>query len=147
MQVILLEDIDRVGKKGAIINVSDGYARNFLLPKKKAVEATSVNKKRLEEELKHAEERHKKEKEELEAFAGKINNTSITISQKVGEGDKLFGSVTSMDIVDALSKEGIRIDKKKIQLESPIKELGAFTVPIKLHPEIIANLRISVVKA
>ena len=147
MQVILLEDIDRVGKKGAIINVSDGYARNFLLPKKKAVEATSVNKKRLEEELKHAEERHKKEKEELEAFAGKINNTSITISQRVGDGDKLFGSVTSMDIVDALSKEGIRIDKKKIQLESPIKELGAFTVPIKLHPEIIANLRISVVKA
>ncbi|MEK6681066.1 MAG: 50S ribosomal protein L9 [Nitrospirota bacterium] len=147
MQVILLEDIDRVGKKGAIINVSDGYARNFLLPQKKAVEATSVNKKRLEEELRHAEDRHKKEKEELEAFAGKINNTSITISQKVGEGDKLFGSVTSMDIVDALSKEGIRIDKKKIQLESPIKELGAFTVPIKLHPEIIANLRISVVKA
>ncbi len=147
MQVILLENIDRIGKKGAIINVSDGYARNFLLPKKKAVEATSVNKKRLEEELKHAEDRHKKEKEELEAFAGKINNISITISQKVGEGDKLFGSVTSMDIVDALSKEGIRIDKKKIQLESPIKELGAFTVPIKLHPEIIANLRISVVKA
>lgn len=147
MQVILLEDIERVGKRGGIINVSDGYARNFLLPKKKAVEATPVNKKRLEEELKHAEERHKKEKEELEAFAVKINNASVTIAQKVGEGDRLFGSVTAMDIVDALAKEGIHIDKKKIHIENPIKELGAFTVPIKLHPEITANLKVLVVKA
>lgn len=147
MQVILLEDIDRVGKKGAIINVSDGYARNFLLPKKKAVEATPVNKKRLDEELKHAEARLGKEKEALQILAGKINNASVTIAQKVGEGDRLFGSVTAMDIVDALAKEGIHIDKKKIHIENPIKELGAFTVPIKLHPEITAELKVSVVKA
>lgn len=147
MQVILLEDIDRVGKKGSIINVSDGYARNFLLPKKKAVEATPVNKKRLEEELKHAEVRLEKEKEVLLALAGKINNASVAIAQKVGEGDRLFGSVTAMDIVDALAKDGIHIDKKKIHLENPIKELGAFTVPIKLHPEITAELKVKVVKA
>lgn len=147
MQVILLEDIDRVGKKGSIINVSDGYARNFLLPKKKAVEATPVNKKRLDEELKHAEARLEKEKEVLLALAGKINNASVAIAQKVGEGDRLFGSVTAMDIVDALAKEGIHIDKKKIHLENPIKELGAFTVPIKLHPEITAELKVKVVKA
>ncbi len=147
MQVILLEDIDRVGKKGVIINVSDGYARNFLLPKKKAVEATPVNKKRLEEELKHAEARLEKEKEVLLALAGKINNASVTIAQKVGEGDRLFGSVTAMDIVDALAKEGVHIDKKKIHIENPIKELGAFTVPIRLHPEITAELKVKVVKA
>lgn len=147
MQVILLEDIDRVGKKGSIINVSDGYARNFLLPKKKAVEATPVNKKRLDEELKHAEARLEKEKEVLLALAGKINNASVAIAQKVGEGERLFGSVTAMDIVDALAKEGIHIDKKKIHLENPIKELGAFTVPIKLHPEITAELKVKVVKA
>lgn len=147
MQVILLEDIDRVGKKGSIINVSDGYARNFLLPKKKAVEATPVNKKRLDEELKHAEARLEKEKEVLLALAGKINNASVAIAQKVGEGDRLFGSVTAMDIVDALAKEGIHIDKKKIHIENPIKELGAFTVPIKLHPEITAELKVKVVKA
>jgi len=147
MQVILLENIDRVGKKGAIINVSDGYARNFLLPKKKAVEATPVNKKRLEEELKHAEKRLEKEKEVLQALAGKINSASVTIAQKVGDGDRLFGSVTAMDIVDALAKEGVHIDKKKIHIENPIKELGAFTVPIKLHPEITAELKVNVVKA
>lgn len=147
MQVILLEDVERTGKRGAIIKVADGYARNFLIPKKKAVEATPANKKRIEEELKLIEAKYKKEKEGLEAIAARINDITITIAHQAGEGDKLFGSVTSMDIADALAKEGIHIDKKKIHLENPLKELGAFAVPIKLHPEITATLKVQVSKA
>ncbi len=147
MQVILLEDVEKIGKKGIVVKVAEGYARNFLIPKKKAVEATEANKNRLEEELKQAEAKYKKEKENLTSIAARINNTTVTIAHLAGEGDKLFGSVTSMEIVDALSKEGIRIDKKKIYLENPIKELGVFTVPIKLHTEITAELKVRVVKA
>lgn len=146
MKVILTEDVERVGKVGDLVEISDGYARNFLIPKKLAAEATEKNVKALEHEKRLISDKVRKEKKEALELAKKINECSITIPVKVGEEDKLFGSVTAKDIAEALSREGIKIDKKKIQLESPLKELGVFDVPIKLHQETVASLKLWIVK-
>jgi len=145
MKVILKEDVKNLGKMGDIVNVAEGYARNFLLPKKLAVEALTENIKALEHQKKMIQEKAKKVRNASQDLAGKISSLTISIKAKAGEEEKLFGSITSMDIAAALKNEGIDIDKKKISLEEPIKRLGSYAVSIKIHPEITAQLNISVV--
>lgn len=147
MKVILKEDIKGVGKLGEIINVAEGYGRNFLIPRKKAVEATPENVKVIEREKKKLEALLKASIHEAEELQKKVNEGSVTISRQVGEGEKMFGSVTSADIAEVLEKEGINVDKKQIYLEKPIKELGLFHVPVKIHQDITADLKVWVVKA
>lgn len=147
MKLILKEDVTDLGHMGDVVEVAPGYARNFLIPKKKAFEATAKNLKTIEHQKKLLADQLKREKKEAEAIAARINESSITIPVQVGEEEKLFGSVTNKDIGEALAREGIEVDKHKILLEKPIKELGIFMVPIKLHPEVTANLKFWIVKA
>ncbi|OGQ04956.1 MAG: 50S ribosomal protein L9 [Deltaproteobacteria bacterium RIFCSPLOWO2_12_FULL_44_12] len=146
MEVILKEDVKTLGKAGEIVKVKPGFARNFLLPQGKAVKADRSNLKELEHHKKAGEARQTKLKKQADDLGVKISLLSVTIKREVGEGDKLFGSVTSKDIADALRSESILIDKKMIQLASPIKELGVFDIPVKLHAEVTANLKVWVVK-
>ncbi|KAF0144586.1 MAG: large subunit ribosomal protein L9 [Nitrospirae bacterium] len=145
MKVILKEDVKNLGKMGDIITVAEGHARNFLLPKKLAVEALTENIKALEHQKKTIQEKAKKVKNVSQDLANRISSLSLSIKAKAGEEEKLFGSITSMDIAAALKNEGIDIDRKKISLEEPIKRLGSYAVSIKIHPEITAQLNISVV--
>ena len=145
MQVILREDIDKVGKIGDLVKVADGYARNFLVPRKKAIEATPKNLRAMDHAKKMVSDRIRKLKKEATAEADRIKGISIVIKAKVGEEGKLFGAVTSMDIAEAIKAQGIEIDKRKIALEEPIKRLGEYTVSIKLHTDVFADLKVSVV--
>jgi large subunit ribosomal protein L9 len=145
MKVILKTDVKDLGNVGEVINVKDGFARNFLVPQGLAVEASMKNVKVFEHEKKKIQEMARKVKSGAAGLAEKISAAKITIKAKAGEEDKLFGSVTSMDIADALKAEGIEIDKKKIQLDEPIKRIGEYTVAIKLHSEISAQLNVQVV--
>ncbi len=145
MKVILKEDVKNLGKMGDIITVAEGHARNFLLPKKLAVEALTENIKALEHQKKMIQEKAKKVKNASQDLANRISSLTLSIKAKAGEEDKIFGSITSMDIAAALKNEGIDIDKKKISLEEPIKRLGSYAVSIKIHTEISAQLNISVV--
>ena len=147
MKVILKEDIESLGKMGTLLEVRDGYARNFLLPHKKAVVATDKNTRQLEHEKKVIEGRLKKVLKEFDGIRAKIESLTLHIAVKAGEEDKLFGSVTSQDIFEALEKESVLVDKRKIDLEKPLKELGLFSVPIKLHADVIASVKVSVEKA
>lgn len=146
MKVILIDDVERLGKTGDVVAVKDGYARNFLIPKEKAKEATPQNMKMLEALKKKKDEDEKKSIEEFKALADRISSISLTLSAKVGEEEKLYGSVTADAISKALGEEGIVIDKKDIILDEPIKKLGIYQVAVKVHPEVKANLRIWVVK-
>ncbi|MBI1824520.1 MAG: 50S ribosomal protein L9 [Nitrospirae bacterium] len=146
MKVILKEDVDHLGKMGTLVEVKDGFARNYLLPNRKAVLATDKNTKELEHERKIIDIKLKKIKKEAEGLGERIQAVTLHIQVQAGEEDKLFGSVTAQDIVEALEKESISIDKKKILLEKPLKELGIFPVPVKLHSDVIANLKVSVEK-
>ena len=146
MKVILKQDFDKLGNTGDIINVKDGYARNFLIPRKIAYQATPSNIKRFDEEKKKMASQLTKEVKKAEKLATELEKVSCTIAMAVGEEDRLFGSVTSQDIAVALNEKGIEIDKRKIQLDEPIKALGIYTVPIKLHPEVGANVKVWVVK-
>ena len=145
MQVILKDNVKDVGHIGDMVNVKDGFARNFLIPKGLAVEANPKNLKALEHEKRKIQELVKKAKSAAEDMAAKISGTSITIKAKSGEEDKLFGSVTAMDIADALKKEGLDIDKKKIVLDEPIKRLGSYTVNVKIHQAVSAQVNVQVV--
>ncbi|MFA4829836.1 MAG: 50S ribosomal protein L9 [Thermodesulfovibrionales bacterium] len=145
MKVILKEDVKNLGKMGDIITVAEGHARNFLLPKKLAVEALTENIKALEHQKKTIQEKARKVKNVSQDLANRISSLTLSIKAKAGEEDKIFGSITSMDIAAALKNEGIDIDKKKISLEEPIKRLGSYAVSIKIHTEITAQLNISVV--
>lgn len=145
MKLILKDDVKGLGTIGSVVSVSDGYARNFLIPKNLAIEANTKNIKELEHEKKKIAEQAKKIKNSAQTIAEKISSIALTLSAKAGEEEKLFGSVTTMDIADALKKQGLDIDRKKIILEEPIKRLGSYTVGVKIHPEITANLQISVV--
>jgi len=147
MKVILRQDIQGLGKMGDIVNVANGYARNYLLPRKMAMMATEQNIRLLEIEKKRMEARLLKSRQEAEELAKKIEETTVTIGREVGEGEKMFGSVTSTDIVEALEKEGISVDKRQILLERPIKKTGLFHIPVKVHPDITATLKLWVVKA
>ncbi|MBU1625870.1 50S ribosomal protein L9 [bacterium] len=146
MKVMLLQDVEKFGKEGTVINVADGHARNFLIPKKYAIEANKINLKIYENRKREWNLRHSKEIGEAQKFADDVAKLKCKITRKVGEQEKLYGSVTSMDIVDVLKKEKIDIDKKKILLEESIKSVGNYSIPIKVHPEVTAYLKIEVVK-
>ncbi len=146
MKVILKEDHEKLGKASDVIEVKDGYARNFLIPQGLAVMATKKNMQLLEEERKQEDRRASKEKLEAEARAEGLSNVSLTIPVAVGEEDRLFGSVTSQTIADHLKEKGYDIDKRKIMLEEPIKALGIYTVSVKLHANVNADVRVWVVK-
>lgn len=146
MKVILQETMEGVGHLGDLIDVKNGYARNFLLPRKKAVLADSRSIKAFEHIKRVAAERAKKEKSEIETHAKSISAVSITIQAQVGKDDKMFGAVTVKDIAEALAEKGFTVDRRKIQLDQPIKELGTVTVPIKLPRDVTATVVIHVVK-
>ena len=146
MEVILQKFVDNLGESGKIVNVTPGYARNYLFPKKIAIKATPSNialVKRQQSMLKTFEAKAKKECEEL---AVQLEKVSLTFVKRAGEKDRLFGSVTNADIAEALKKEGVEIDKRKITLEEPIKALGIYKVPLKPHPEVTAHVKVWVVK-
>ena len=145
MIVILNRDVKGTGKAGDIVKVSDGYARNMLLPKGYAKEATKGNVRNLEKQKALAAEKKAEEKAAARVLAEKINAVSVVIKTKAGEGGRIFGSITSKDISDALAEQQkITVDKKKIQLDSPIKQTGELTVDIKLYPEVMAKLKVTV---
>lgn len=146
MEVILLEDIPSLGNIGDTVKVADGYARNFLLPRKKAVQATSKKLKALEHEKRLVQDRMDKSVKEAEKLAQRLEDYSCTISKTVGESGKLFGAVTSMEIEQNLRENGFNIERKDILLEEPIKSLGIYTVPVRLNADVTANLKVWVVK-
>jgi len=146
MRVVLREDIDKLGRRGEVREVAPGYARNFLLPKGKALPATDGNMKRIEQEGRRYAVIQAKEKEDAAAVGRRIAGISCTIVRKVGENDQLYGSVTASDIAEFLEKEGIAIDKRRILLEEPIKALGIYTIPVKLHADVQGEVRVWVVK-
>jgi large subunit ribosomal protein L9 len=145
MKVILTENIEFLGKIGEIVEVKDGYGRNCLIPKNLAIFADYKNISLLEYTKKLVEVKKKKNLKDAQSLANKIESISLTIAKKVGENEKLFGSVTDTDIVNALLNEQVTINKKTIELTEPIKTLGVFTIPIKLSPEVTANLKLWVV--
>jgi len=145
MQVILREDIDNLGKIGDLVKVADGYARNYLVPKKKAIEATPKNLGAMDHAKKMVSDRLRKVKKEAAADADRIKALAITIKAKVGEEGKLFGSVTTMDIAEAVKAQGISIDKRKIVLDEPIKRLGDYTITVKLPADVTADFKVSVI--
>lgn len=146
MKVILLETIDRLGKTGDVVTVKEGFARNFLIPNKKARPATAGNLKALEVVKKKEAADTAKQVESARALANRIANISLTISVAAGDEEKLFGSVTADSVSDALKEEGIEIDKKDILIEDPIKKLGVYQITVKVHPEVKASLRLWIVK-
>jgi large subunit ribosomal protein L9 len=146
MKVILLENIPSLGKAGDLVKVSDGYGRNYLIPQKKAVLATEKSLKVIEHQKRLIQQRMEKAKKDAEKLGQQIENLSCTFAKTVGESGKLFGSVTSMDIENYLKENGIKVDRKKIALEEPIKNLGVSNVPIKLHPEVTTHLKVWVVQ-
>ncbi len=144
MEVILRDDVNKLGSRGQVVKVAAGYARNFLLPRKLAVAATEANKKIIEQERQAHLRKDAKLASEAADLAKLVETVSITIRQKAGEQDQLFGSVTSQDIADSLAKAGYSIDRKKIQLDEPIKQLGDYTVPVKLHKDVTAKVAVKV---
>lgn len=148
MKVILIEDVKSLGKKGEIVNVSDGYARNMLFPKKLGVEANAKNINDLKLQKAHEDKVAQEVLAEAKTLAEEISKKEVTVSIKVGEGGKTFGSVSSKEIAEAAKSQiGLELDKKKIQLPSPIKTLGVTMVPIKLHPKVTAELKVKVKEA
>ncbi len=147
MQVILREDIPTLGKAGEVVKVRDGYGRNFLLPQKKAVLADAKNLKAVEAQKKHIEAQRLKDRTKADEASAKIAGIELTIARDVGSNDRLFGSVTKVEIVAALRERGIQIDKHLIELEAPIKTIGGFDVGVKLHPEVRSTFKLWVVRA
>lgn len=146
MKVILQENVDGVGHLGDVLDVSDGFARNYLLPRRKALQASPRNVKAFEHAKRVMGERANKEKLEIEGLAKKLSAVSLTITAQVGKDDKLFGSVTVKDIAEGLAAQGFEVDRRKIQLAQPIKELGTFAVPVKLHRDVTASVSVVVGK-
>jgi len=146
MKVILKEDVKNIGSMGQILDVADGFARNYLVPRGLAMEANVKNIKSLEHAKKVIQEKSKKVKNQAEDLSTRIANITVVIKAKAGEEGKLFGSVTTMDIAEQLKNEGMDIDKKKISLDEPIKRLGTYTVNIKLHPEVSTPVQVDVIE-
>jgi large subunit ribosomal protein L9 len=146
MEVILREHVENLGKRGEIVKVADGYARNYLLPRKLALPATDGNRKHVERERKIVEARESQEKAQAEAIAARLAAVDITIARRVGETDQLYGSVTSADIADFLKAKGFELDRRKLILPEPIKAIGDHDVPLKLHREVTVPLKVHVVK-
>ena len=145
LEVILREDIKTLGKAGEMVRVKPGYARNYLLPRGLAYEATEGNKKRIVAESRARGVKLEAEKKEATTLANSLGTLTVTIPGKAGEGDRLFGSITASDIAEALATQGHKIDKRKIELDHPIKTLGDHSVILRLHPEVQADIRVSVV--
>jgi large subunit ribosomal protein L9 len=145
MQVILREDIDKLGKIGDLVKVADGYARNYLVPRLKAIEATPKNVHAMDHAKKMVSDRLRKMKKEAAADADRIKALAITIKAKSGEEGKLFGAVTTMDIAEAMKAQGVVVDKRKIVLDEPIKRLGDHTITVKLHSDVTADFKLSVI--
>jgi len=146
MEVILRDHVEKLGKRGEIVKVSDGYARNYLLPRKLALPATAGNKKHVERERKIMESREAEEKSQAEGIAARLSAIDISIARRVGETDQLYGSVTAADITDFLKAKGFEVDRRKLILPEPIKSIGEFDVPLKLHREVTVPLKVKVVK-
>lgn len=147
MKVILLADVKKVGKKGDIINVAEGYARNYLFPRNLAIEASPGNLKNLKEKQHRVAEKKQQILEEAKALAKKIDGVTVKITTKVGDGGRLFGSVTSKDVAEKLEDQyNIKIDKKKIDIDGTVKNLGNYRATVKIHPEVQAQFTISVVE-
>jgi len=146
MEVILKEDVPKLGSRGDVVKVAEGYGRNFLLPRKLAIEATSTNKAVIDQMKAASVRRSAKEKHEAEALAKQFEGLSVSFQRRSGENDQLFGSVTSSDIADALEKKSFHIDRRKIQLHEPLKTVGEFDVPVKLHKDVTAHIKVLIEK-
>lgn len=146
MEVILREDIEKLGHRGQVVKVAAGYARNFLLPKKLAVAATESNKKIVEQERQSHLRKEAKQVSDAQDLAKLMANVSVTIAQKAGENEQLFGSVTAGDIAGALERQGYNIDRRNVRLDEPIKQLGEHRVPVRLHREVTIEIPVHVVR-
>jgi large subunit ribosomal protein L9 len=146
MEVILRQHVDNLGERGQIVKVADGYARNYLLPRKLALPATEGNKRHVERERRIVESREAEEKGQAEAIATRLAAVDITIARRVGETDQLYGSVTAADIADYLKTHGFEVDRRRIMLPDPIKAIGEHSVPLKLHRQVTVPLKVKVVK-
>ncbi len=146
MEVILKEDVPKLGNRGDVVKVAEGYGRNFLLPRKLAVEATVANKAVIEQMKAAAVRRHQREKADAEALAKQFEGVTLTFQRRSGEHDQLFGSVTTSELADALTKKGFTVDRRRIELNQPIKTLGEFDVPIRLHRDVIVKVKAIVEK-
>jgi large subunit ribosomal protein L9 len=146
MEVILKEDVTKLGSRGDVVKVAEGYGRNFLLPHKLAIEATSGNKKVVEQMRAAALRRSAKEKAQAEELSKQFDGLSVSFQRRSGENDQLFGSVTSSDIAEALEKKGFSLDRRKIQIHEPLKTVGEFTIPVKLHKDVTAHLKVVIEK-
>ena len=145
MEVILREHVDNLGKRGEVVKVADGYARNYLLPRKLALPATAGNRQQIERERAKFDARESEDRKVAEALAARMEDLEIQIARRVGETDVLYGSVTTSDIAEVLSAKGFEIDRRKLQLQEPIKKLGQFEVPIRLSREVTARVKVAVV--
>jgi large subunit ribosomal protein L9 len=145
MEVILREHVDNLGQRGEVVKVADGYARNYLLPRKLALLATEGNKKQIERERAKFDARESEERKTAEAMVARLANVEVVIARKVGETEALYGSVTTADIAEALAAQGFDIDRRRIQLADPIKKIGEAEVPVKLHRDVTAALKVRVV--
>ena len=146
MDVILRQDVDKLGRAGDMVSVKDGFARNFLLPQGLAYLATEGNKRRLENERAQKTRKHAAEIAASKDIASRLEAVSLTFTMKAGEGDKLFGSVTAGDVAERLKAEGFGVDKKAIELDEPLKALGVYKIPVRLHPEVKPEVRVWVVR-
>jgi len=145
MEVILREHVDNLGRRGEIVKVADGYARNYLLPRKLALLATEGNKRQIEREREKFEAKEAEDKNVADAMAARLGALEVSIARKVGETEALYGSVTTADIAEALAASGFEVDRRKIQLHEPIKRLGDTDVPIRLHRDVVATVKVHVV--
>jgi large subunit ribosomal protein L9 len=146
MEVILRADVPKLGHRGEVVNVADGYARNYLLPRKMAVAATAGNKKVIEQEKTASVRREVTDKAQAEQLAKMLADVTVVVARKAGEEDQLYGSVTSIDVAEALQAKGYSVDRRKIQLEDPIRTLGEFQVPLRLHRDVEAAVKLQVVR-
>src|SRR5215467_14134593 len=146
MEVILKEDVAKLGSRGDVVKVAEGYGRNYLLPRKLAIEATHANKSVIEQMKAAAVRRSAKEKAQAEELSKQFDGLSVSFLRRSGEHDQLFGSVTSSDIADALAKKGFDVDRRKIQLHEPLKSVGEFTVPLKLHKDVTTHFKVVIEK-
>ena len=146
MEVILKEDVIKLGSRGDVVKVAEGYGRNFLLPRKLAIEANAGNKKVVEQMRAASVRRSAKEKAQAEELSKQFDGLSVSFQRRSGENDQLFGSVTSGDIAEALEKKGFSLDRRKIQIHEPLKTVGEFTIPVKLHKDVTAHLKVVIKK-
>lgn len=147
MEVILKEHVEHLGRRGEVVKVADGYARNFLLPRRLALAVTDNNKRQIERERARAEARDAEERKDAEALKARIEAVEVAIARRVGENDALFGSVTSSDIAEALAARDLTVDRRRIQLDEPFKTTGEFVVPVKLTRDVTADIKVKVVAA